>query len=191
MLQCYLNNINHNRYLKINYKNFYNYAKLNNLNILIKFKTNINNNKFIILCIFFLFKDILLKNGYFIILNKKTKKLIGIKFILKNTLMYNFLNFLISNFINQPEIQNNIKLLSFDTCGNYTLVLPCTSYYYFEKFIFNKNFKKILQFFDINVIFNFNNFCLLDHIFYLNFFKFYFYDSNKYNKAIILYSGIA
>jgi len=181
MLQSYINNINHNRYLKINYKNYYNYNNLDNLKINIKFKKNFNS-KFLILCIFFLFKNILLKNGYFIILNKRNKKIIGIKFILKNNLMFNFLNFIINNFLNQPEIQNNIKINSFDSANNYMLSLSDNSYYYLEKLILNNNFKKVLSCFNIYISFNFkknkiNN--LLDHIFYLNLFKFYFYDNNN------------
>lgn len=179
MLQSYINNINHNRYLKINYKNYYDYNNLDNLKINIKFKKNFNN-KFLILCIFFLFKNILLKNGYFIILNKRNKKIIGIKFILKHNLMFNFLNFIINNFLNQPEIQNNIKINSFDSANNYMLSLSDNSYYYFEKLIINNNFKKVLNCFNIYISFNFRKITkinkLLDHIFYLNLFKFYFYD---------------
>ena len=62
----YINNINHNRYLKINYKNQYNYSQLYQIIINIRFKKNLNN-KFAILCIFFLFHDILLKNHFLII----------------------------------------------------------------------------------------------------------------------------
>ena len=52
MFQSYLTNINHNCYLKINNKNAYNYAKLNNLKLIVKFKKDLNN-KFLILSIFF------------------------------------------------------------------------------------------------------------------------------------------
>lgn len=177
MIQSYINYINHNRYLKINYKNFYNYDNLNEIKINIKFKKEFNN-KFLILCIFFLFKNIILKNGYFIILNKHSKKIIGLKFSLKKNLMFNFLNFIISNFLNQPEIQNNIKLISFDSSNNYMMSLSDTSYYYLEKLIHNNNFKKVLNCFNIYISFNFKNKKndLFDHIFYLNLFKFYFYD---------------
>ena len=75
MLQTYINNINHNRYLKINYKNQYNYSQLYQIIINIRFKKNLNN-KFAILCIFFLFHDILLKNGFLIILQKRSKKIL-------------------------------------------------------------------------------------------------------------------
>ena len=50
MLQTYINNINHNRYLKINYKNQYNYSQLYQIIINIRFKKNLNN-KFAILYI--------------------------------------------------------------------------------------------------------------------------------------------
>ena len=43
MLQTYINNINHNRYLKINYKNQYNYSQLYQIIINIRFKKNLNN----------------------------------------------------------------------------------------------------------------------------------------------------
>ena len=42
MLQTYLNIINHNRYLKINYNNFNKYSKLESININIRFKNNLN-----------------------------------------------------------------------------------------------------------------------------------------------------
>ena len=92
--------------------------------------------------------------------------------------MFNFLNFIISNFLNQPEIQNNIKLISFDSSNNYMMSLSDTSYYYLEKLIHNNNFKKVLNCFNIYISFNFKNKKndLFDHIFYLNLFKFYFYD---------------
>ena len=54
MLQSYINNINHNRYLKLYYTNTYNYSKLSKIIINIKFKKSVNN-KFNILCTFFLF----------------------------------------------------------------------------------------------------------------------------------------
>ena len=55
MLQTYLNIINHNRYLKINYNNFNKYSKLESINLNIRFKNNLNQ-KFYIIYIFFLFK---------------------------------------------------------------------------------------------------------------------------------------
>ena len=62
MLQSYINNINHNRYLKLYYTNTYNYSKLSKIIINIKFKKSVNN-EFNILCTFFLFKNLFLKNG--------------------------------------------------------------------------------------------------------------------------------
>ena len=174
MLQTYLNLINHNRYLKINYSNNYKYSQLTHITLNIKFNKDLNN-KFIIICLFFLFKNILFKNGYFIILNKKTKKILGMRFILQTNLMYNFINFLLLNFLNQPEIQNNIKISSFDSANNYILNIANSYYYYLEKFLVNPYFKSILSNFTMIIIFGFNrNFNLYDHIFYLNFFKFYF-----------------
>lgn len=63
MLQSYINNINHNRYLKLYYTNTYNYSKLSKIIINIKFKKSVNN-KFNILCTF-LFKNLFLKNGFY------------------------------------------------------------------------------------------------------------------------------
>lgn len=174
MLQNYIYNLNHNRYLKINYSNNYNYSKLNKISITIKFKNNLNN-KFTILCIFFLFKNLLFKNGYFILINKRSRKILGIKYILKNNLMYKFLDFLILNFLNQPEIQNKIKLASFDKNNNYILSLTNFSDYYFEKLIVNKNFKIVLNNFNMLFIFEFKNQVnKIDNILYLNLFKLYF-----------------
>ena len=53
MDSLYIHNINHNRYLKLNYLNSYKYSKLIDIKLNIKFKKNLNNNKFNILCIFF------------------------------------------------------------------------------------------------------------------------------------------
>ena len=174
MLQTYLNIINHNRYLKINYNNFNKYSKLESININIRFKNNLNQ-KFYIIYIFFLFKTLFNQNGYFIMLNKKNRKIVGIKMILKNSNLKTFLEFLIANFLNQLEVQNNITLKSFDLKNNYALNLYSNTFYYFEKSIKNLYFKSVLNYFNIFAIFNFvNNTDLFDHIFYLNFFKFYF-----------------
>ena len=227
MLQTYLNIINHNRYLKINYNNFNKYSKLESININIRFKNNLNQ-KFYIIYIFFLFKTLFNQNGYFIMLNKKNRKIVGIKMILKNSNLKTFLEFLIANFLNQLEVQNNITLKSFDLKNNYALNLYSNTFYYFEKSIKNLYFKSVLNYancvilledyipkditsfvktldlmkvveepdktnfiskrkianfkskemfnyFNIVAIFNFvNNTDLFDHIFYLNFFKFYF-----------------
>jgi len=175
MLQTYINNINHNRYLKICNKNNYYYSCLSKIVINIKLKKNVNN-KFNILCTFFLFKDLFFKNGFFIILNKRSKKIVGIKLILKNQLMFKFIATKLIYLLNQQEIQNNTKLSSFDNNNNYILSLKNISEYYFEKIIQNNNLKFVLNNFDIfcNFIFNNNNNNLYDHIFYLNMFKFYF-----------------
>ena len=122
MLQTYLNIINHNRYLKINYNNFNKYSKLESININIRFKNNLNQ-KFYIIYIFFLFKTLFNQNGYFIMLNKKNRKIVGVKMILKNSNLKTFLKFLIANFLNQLEVQNNITLKSFDLKNNYALNL--------------------------------------------------------------------
>lgn len=173
MLQSYINNINHNRYLKLYYTNTYNYSKLSKIIINIKFKKSVNN-KFNILCTFFLFKNLFLKNGFFIILNKRSKKILGMKFILKNQLMYKLIDTKLIYLLNQQEIQNTVKLSSFDTNGNYVLSLKNISEYYFEKLIQNNNFKAILNNFDMSYIFILNNNNSQDNIFYLNMFKFYF-----------------
>lgn len=173
MLQSYINHINHNRYLKIYYNNPYNYSKLSKIIINIKFKKNINN-KFNILCTFFLFKNLFLKNGFYIILNKRSKKILGMKFLLKNQLMYNLIDTKLIYLLNQQEIQNTIKFSSFDSNGNYVLSLKNISEYYFEKLIKNNNFKIILNNFDMSYIFVFNCKHFQDNIFYLNMFKFYF-----------------
>ena len=75
MFPLYLTYINHNRYLKIHYKTAYNYTDLQRIQILISFHKTLNN-KFAILCIFFFFKQLFEKNGYFIILNKKNNKIL-------------------------------------------------------------------------------------------------------------------
>ena len=93
MVSTYIHNINHNRYLKINYSNSYKYSKLNDIKLNIKFKKYLNN-KFNILCIFFLFKHLTFQNGFIIITNKRSKKIIGLKIILKHELMYKFFGFL-------------------------------------------------------------------------------------------------
>lgn len=174
MISTYYNNINHNRYLKVNYSNSYKYSKLIDIKLNIKFKKDINS-KFNILCIFFLFKHLTLKNGFLIITNKRNKKIIGLKIILKHDLMFKFLSFLINNFINQPEIQNNIKYKSFDNNFNYILSLVKSNHYYFEKILNNYYFKNSLSFFDVILIFNFENSKdLISNIIFLNFYKFNF-----------------
>ena len=115
------------------------------------------------------------QNGYFIMLNKKNRKIVRVKMILKNSNLRTFLEFLITNFLNQLEVQNNITLKSFDLKNNYALNLYSNTFYYFEKSIKNLYFKSVLNYVNIVAIFNFvNNTDLFDHIFYLNFFKFYF-----------------
>lgn len=175
MLQSYLSIIKHNRYLKLpTLKNIYEYSKLTSIKITIKFTSTLNS-KFSLLCIFFLFKHILFKNGYFIIVKKKTNKILGLKFILKHQLMYQYLQFLLVNFLIQPEVQNNIKIKSFDNNAKYLLILKSTYFYYFEKSLTNKYYIEILSQFQILKSFIFSkNTKVLDHILFLNFFKFYF-----------------
>lgn len=173
MLQSYIKNINHNRYLKFYYTNTYDYSKLSKIIINIKFKKTVNN-KFNILCTFFLFKNLFFKNGYLIILNKRSKKILGMKFIVKNQLMYQLIDTKLIYLLNQQEIQNVIKVSSFDRNGNYVFSLKNISEYYFEKLIQNSNFKNILNNFDMSYIFIFTNSNIQDNIFYLNMFKFYF-----------------
>lgn len=183
MFENYLHIIDHNRYLKINYSSPVNYTKLESIKLNIRFKKNINN-KFAIICTFFLFKHILLKNGFFIILNKRDKKILGIKYILYGNLMFSFLKFLIMNFIRQQEIQNNISIFSFDSSNNYILNLTNSYFFYFEKYLINPSYKCVLKYFDIFIVFKFNkNKDLINlkynNIFYLNFFKFSFNSLNK------------
>ena len=96
MYNTYLYQINHNRYLKILYSNPYKYSKLNSIKLLIKFNST-TITKLNIIYLYFLFKNFVFKNGYFILLNKRSKKIIGIKFILKHNLMYKFLRYLLKN----------------------------------------------------------------------------------------------
>lgn len=176
MFPLYLTYINHNRYLKIHYKTAYNYTDLQRIQILISFHKTLNN-KFTILCIFFFFKQLFEKNGYFIILNKKNNKILGMKFYLTKSLMYKYLNFLIINFFNQPEIQNKLTLNSFDTMYNYSFTIANTYSYYLEKLVKNPIYKIILNEFDIKTTFIFSKIHevnLYNNIFYLNFFKLYF-----------------
>ena len=89
--------------------------------------------------------------------------------------MYKFFGFLINNFINQPEIQNNIKIKSFDNNNNYILSLVKSNHYYFEKVLINPFFKNVLPCFDMILIFNFKNSTnIFDNIFLLNLYKLYF-----------------
>lgn len=175
MLSLYLTYINHNRYLKINYKSSYNYTNLHKIQILIQFNKTLNN-KFTILCSFFFFKQLFLKNGFFIILNKKNNRILGIKFILMHSLMYKYLNFLVLNFFNQPEIQNKLTIKSFDINYNYSFTIANTYSYYLERLVKNPIFKKILSEFNIKTTFIFSSTKhknIFNNIFYLNFFKLY------------------
>lgn len=176
MLPLYLTYINHNRYLKLNYKSTYNYSKLQRIQILVQFNKNLNN-KFVILCSFFFFKQLFFKNGYFVILNKKNNKILGMKFILMHSLMYKYLNFLVLNYFNQPEIQNKLTLKSFDIKSNYSFTITGAYSYYIERLIINPIFKNLLTEFSIKTTFIFSNKNAenyYNNIFYLNFFKLYF-----------------
>ena len=175
MYQTYLQQINHNRYLKIVYSNIYKYSKLDNIKLLIKFNST-TITKLNILYLFFLFKTFISKNGYFILLNKRSKKIIGMRFILQHNLMYKFLTFLKINFLNQPEVQNNIKLTSFDLSNNYTFYISNILNYYLEKNLENRYYKNILNQFDMTIHFVFKqNTNMYDHMFYLNYFGFVFF----------------
>ena len=175
MYFTYLHQINHNRYLKIIYSNIYHYSKLDKIKIIVKFNSS-TLTKLNILYIYFLFKNFVFKNGFFILLNKRSKKILGIKFTLQHNLMYKFLTFIKTNFLNQPEVQNSIKLTSFDLSNNYTFFIPNVLNYYLEKNIENRYYKTILNQFDMTLHFVFKqNTNLYDHIFYLNYFGFMFF----------------
>ena len=110
-------------------------------------------------------------------MNKKNNKILGMKFYLTKSLMYKYLNFLIINFFNQPEIQNKLTLNSFDTMYNYSFTIANTYSYYLEKLVKNPIYKTILNEFDIKTTFIFSKIHevnLYNNIFYLNFFKLYF-----------------
>ncbi|MBR2055542.1 MAG: hypothetical protein IJ970_00620 [Mycoplasmataceae bacterium] len=177
MYNTYIHQINHNRYLKIIYSNTYKYSKLDYIKLFIKFDSS-TITKLNILYIYFLFKNFVFKNGYFILVNKRSKKIIGMKFYLQHNLMYKFLAFIKTNFLIQPEVQNNIKLTSFDISNNYIFHVSKTLNYYLEKNIENRYYKNILNQFDMIVHFIFkHNTNLYDHIFYLNYFGFTFFFS--------------
>ena len=92
--------------------------------------------------------------------------------------MYKFLAFIKTNFLIQPEVQNNIKLTSFDISNNYIFHVSKTLNYYLEKNIENRYYKNILNQFDMTIHFIFKqNSNLYDHIFYLNYFGFTFFFS--------------
>ena len=177
MYNTYIHQINHNRYLKIIYSNTYKYSKLDYIKLFIKFDSS-TITKLNILYIYFLFKNFVFKNGYFILVNKRSKKIIGMKFYLQHNLMYKFLTFIKTNFLIQPEVQNNIKLTSFDISNNYIFHVSKTLNYYLEKNIENRYYKNILNQFDMTIHFIFKqNSNLYDHIFYLNYFGFTFFFS--------------
>lgn len=83
------------------------------------------------------------------------------KFYLTKSLMYKYLNFLIINFFNQPEIQNKLTLNSFDTMYNYSFTIANTYSYYLEKLVKNPIYKTILNEFDIKTTFIFQKFMKL------------------------------
>ena len=74
MIQYYFQQINHNRYLKMLYKTPYQISNIDRISMFIRFDTQLNN-KFIVLCSFFLFKTTLFKTGHYIVINKKTKQI--------------------------------------------------------------------------------------------------------------------
>lgn len=174
MLQTYLAQINHNRYLKIHYLNLNQYSQIQACNFVIQFSTNFNQ-KFLIICIYFFFKTYCFKNSYYILVNTKNKQIYGIKFILTNQLLFKFITTSLLNFLNQPEIQNLIKLKAFDKNSNYHLTIQTSNLYFIERFVQNRFYKLALQNCKIHLILKFkNNLSLFDHMFFLNFFKFYF-----------------
>lgn len=174
MIQTYLTQINHNRYLKIHYSNLNQYSQLQACNLVIQFPTHLNQ-KFFIICIYFFFKTFCFKNSYYILVNIRNKRICGIKFILTNQLLFRFLTTNLLNFLNQPETQNLIRFKSFDKNSNYHLTIQNSNLYFIERVITNRFYKNALQNCKIHLILKFkNNFSLFDHVFVLNFFKFYF-----------------
>lgn len=174
MIQSYFHQISHNSYLKLLYKTPYQINKIKKISLYIRFTSQVNT-KFLILCSFFLFKTTLFKAGNYVIINKKTKQILGLKFIFTKQLIFNFFNkFLLLSLI-QPEIQNSITLASFDSATNFTFTITKANCYFFERTLINKFYKQVLQNcnFHITILFNIHN-NLYAHMFLLNFFKFYF-----------------
>lgn len=174
MIQNYLYQINHNRYLKMVYKNPYQSTTFEKIAIYIRFTIQLQT-KFLILCSFFLFKTKLFKSGMYIIINKKNKQILGLKFVFTKQLLINFLITFLVNAVEQPEIQNNLTLTSFDSQANFRFTILNLNCYFFERTLCNKYYKKALENCNFHITINFkNNKNLYDHIMLLNFFKFYF-----------------
>ena len=72
MIQYYFQQINHNRYLKMLYKTPYQISNIDRISMFIRFDTQLNN-KFIVLCSFYL-KQLYLKQVIILLLIKKQNK---------------------------------------------------------------------------------------------------------------------
>lgn len=150
------NNILNNLYLKININIILKYPKLKCLQLNIILKKNINNY-YIIFCIFYLFKYLLNKKGFFIYLNNKRKKKYNIlQYNLKKNIMYYFLLKYIKNIlVFSKDNQNlNININSFNKKNNFYLFLN-NLFNINNVSLKNKNYLKILNYFNIFLIFNF------------------------------------
>lgn len=174
MLYSYLHQINHNRYLKMNSRTPYLMSKLNQIFLYVRFNLQMNT-KFLILCSFFLFKTTFFKSGSYILINKKTKHILGLKYVFTKQLLLNFLNLFILNSLTQPEILNNINRSAFDSVANFMFTIINSNCYFFERILSNRFYKKTLTNCNFHIVIQFrNNIDLFDHMIFLNFFKFYF-----------------
>lgn len=174
MIQYYFQQINHNRYLKMLYKTPYQISNIDRISMFIQFDTQLNN-KFIVLCSFFLFKTTLFKTGHYIVINKKTKQILGLNYYFTKQLIINFFNIFLLNLLIQPEIQNSINLTSFDSDANFNFTIINSNCYFFERILINQFYKRALQSCNFHITIKFKkNQNIYDHILLLNFFKFYF-----------------
>ena len=175
MIQSYLQQINHNCYLKMLYKTPYQVSNIDRISMFVRFDSQLHNNKFIILCSFFLFKTTLFKVGHYIVINKKTKQILGLNYYFTKQLIINFFNLFLLNLLMQPEVQTSINISSFDSNANFNFTIMKSNCYFFERTLVNQFYKKALQICNFHITINFkNNRNIYDHILLLNFFKFYF-----------------